>query len=427
MSYILTKTTRYILYISVFLIPFDRFFDLPTVDDKGIKPYRIALAIALLTSILVALKVDKRIRRIIVYLTLPYFIALLIAAFNAAFYQASLEYALHQLMLLSMGFAIFYLIINSIRKLDDLVALFWILPLSFVASSSVWFMTSPLDSISRLSGFLHNANHFAYLAALSILLIVTYITNSRPHVYMQISALGLIVLACGLMLLTGSRAAPISLTAALSYIFVRKGIQNSKNLKVSLIYAAFIVPTSALFIILFFDSVYMEAVRVRFDIDQVSTGSGRFDIWRAAWLALGDHLFMGMGLGQYRFQHFDYVDQLSGNAYSTIVEHEFGLHNEFLVLLVEAGLIGLFIYIIGYYCLWKVIGNPTRATSKGLQLAHIIQVIFIYNTVFSLSQTMYVFLYHWVVLGSCVAYANIVSNECRTQFYVVRPSKASQW
>ena len=81
----------------------------------------------------------------------------------------------------------------------------------------------------------------------------------------------------------------------------------------------------------------------RFELSNIKEASGRLDILDAA-ISLGiDTFFTGVGIGQYRFYHLDYI---SSSAYSTLFEYELSTHNHFLDILVNYGFIPFLIFLV---------------------------------------------------------------------------------
>jgi O-antigen ligase len=74
-------------------------------------------------------------------------------------------------------------------------------------------------------------------------------------------------------------------------------------------------------------------------------GSGRVDIWQVAWRIVHDHPFFGVGFGQFPQVSPHYVLQPGALKYiSLIVEKQIVVHNLYLELWVEEGIIGLLLF-----------------------------------------------------------------------------------
>ncbi|HWD10429.1 MAG TPA: O-antigen ligase family protein [Solirubrobacteraceae bacterium] len=77
-----------------------------------------------------------------------------------------------------------------------------------------------------------------------------------------------------------------------------------------------------------------------------SSGSGRVDIWTVAWRVVHDHPFAGVGIAQFPQVSPHYVLQPGVLEYvSLIVEKHIVVHNLYLQLWVETGIVGLLLFV----------------------------------------------------------------------------------
>jgi O-antigen ligase len=75
-------------------------------------------------------------------------------------------------------------------------------------------------------------------------------------------------------------------------------------------------------------------------------GSGRVDIWTVAWRIVQNHPFVGVGFGQFPQVSSHYVLQPGALEYiNLIVEKQIVVHNLYLQLWVENGLVGLLLFL----------------------------------------------------------------------------------
>jgi putative inorganic carbon (hco3(-)) transporter len=76
-----------------------------------------------------------------------------------------------------------------------------------------------------------------------------------------------------------------------------------------------------------------------------SNGSGRLDIWQVAWRVVHDHPFVGVGIAQFPQVSPRYVLQPGALEYvNLIVEKHIVVHNLYLQLWVEEGIVGLLLF-----------------------------------------------------------------------------------
>lgn len=81
-------------------------------------------------------------------------------------------------------------------------------------------------------------------------------------------------------------------------------------------------------------------------IQQSNQGSGRVDIWKVAWRVVHDHPFAGVGIGQFAQVSPHYVLQPGALRYvGLIVEKHILVHNLYLQLWVETGIVGLLLFL----------------------------------------------------------------------------------
>jgi O-antigen ligase len=77
-----------------------------------------------------------------------------------------------------------------------------------------------------------------------------------------------------------------------------------------------------------------------------ATGTGRTDLWRVAWQAGKDHPIVGVGLNNYRAVSGRYVRRPGAlHSVALIVEKPHVVHNAYLQLFAETGIIGLGLFL----------------------------------------------------------------------------------
>jgi O-antigen ligase len=75
-------------------------------------------------------------------------------------------------------------------------------------------------------------------------------------------------------------------------------------------------------------------------------GSGRIDIWTVAWRIVHAHPYVGVGFGQFPEVSSHYVLQPGALQYiGLIVENQIVVHNLYLALWVEGGIVGLLLFL----------------------------------------------------------------------------------
>jgi O-antigen ligase len=75
-------------------------------------------------------------------------------------------------------------------------------------------------------------------------------------------------------------------------------------------------------------------------------GNGRADLWRVAWRMAGDHPLVGVGLNNFRAESSAYVRKPGALQYVDLIsERPHVVHNVYLQLLAEAGVVGLALFL----------------------------------------------------------------------------------
>lgn len=96
-------------------------------------------------------------------------------------------------------------------------------------------------------------------------------------------------------------------------------------------------------------------------------GTGRSDLWRVGWLIFKDHPVTGVGLDNFRSESFRYVRKPGNLEYVRLIaERPVVVHNTYLELLVEVGVVGLvlFLAVVGL-CLRASFAAAARFSALG--------------------------------------------------------------
>lgn len=398
----------YLFCATVFLFAFEQitwvYFGVETI----LKPYRITLGLGLVLALFSKNRLGRDVVRITLAFTSVYVLGTTLALFWAISTPVNLGGVLHQLLLLGFAAGMYVLALLGIRSTKDLVRVLWLIVLSSFLSSILWYLHSGGVGFYRATGFFRNPNHFAFMLAISVLISSYFLLARKRNLGVSVFLLANILICIALLFLSGSRSILLTALPALVLLLFRyvtqpgRGAGNRMALGVGI--AALI--TIAVFSIIDGD-LLSSRLMDRFDAENLKTASGRLDLWRAGLLAAEDYHLTGMGIGQYLHNHQTYVQQLSGAVYITILEFNLGLHNEYLTLLVEFGLLGLGIYVVAVVTIWRGIRRFSKANPRHMFLASLAECCLVLDVVFSASQDMYLFPYHWLILGTCVSLLKI--------------------
>lgn len=181
----------------------------------------------------------------------------------------------------------------------------------------------------RISGFTENPNLYGAGAVMNVLLVGLASSSS----------LGLLALVFGLgiVALSDSRAAWLGLLGAIPLWFSRLSPRWGH---VSLILSGMCVALA----LYFWLPSRLERLATVTDLDYANNQS-RLEIWAVAWQAFLDHPLTGIGIGE--FQTY-YLEHAPPNVLEPAATH---VHNLFLHVLTEAGLLGL----LGFLLLWGAV------------------------------------------------------------------------
>lgn len=415
MTISVSRLTFYLLCAAIFLLAFEQALWLFMGVDTEFKPYRLAIFLAIPLSLLYRTRLGTFASKISVHLGLVYLLGIILLMFwLLEGRQIDLGLAIRMINLLLVGISLYWLIIASTRRIKDLRNVLWIIYFSFILSSTIWFVMFFDATGFRVSGFFRNPNHFAYTVAISVLIGLYFAVNSKLSFWKRILIFCGVLGGVVLLLQSGSRGGMAALMVVFTIIYARFTFLNGKGFgKRFLIGIVTIGIISTVLLYLSGQEFFSSRLLDRFEASNIETGSGRFDLWRAGWIAAKDYVFMGLGIGQYQPNHFYYLNQVSGDVYSTIEDFELGLHSEYMTLFVEFGFLAIILYVSTIFTIWKRIRKTIKVNRENVNMALLMEAILILDLIFAASQTMYIFPYHWVVLGLCVAYVKIVSLETR--------------
>ena len=409
--------THFLFAASVFLFAFEQVYVVAGLSDSFVKPYRVT---ALLGIALIAISREKlpiQVRRLLAVLFVVYAWGVVLALGRSAFLSTDFGTTLHFLQLFLIGFSILYLAVIGIKRPEQINRLLILILVSAILSSSIWLALNWGQNIYRATGFFRNPNHFAYMLSLSMLIAFYLLAHNLRKVGLAILLLAWVFISIILIVLTGSRGAIATTVPAIAlflfrYVTEPGRAQGTRSFVALTVLAALAMSSPYLLQ----SGLFSDRLLERFSAAQVETGSGRFDIWQAGLLAAGDVLYTGIGMGQYINVHSYYINQVPGNVYSTVLDYDLGLHSEYVSLFVEFGLLGLLAYLGCLFAIWRQIRRFGRMFPQWRHLRNILEAMLVFNVFFSLSQEMYIFPYHWVVLGLGASTFKFRKSDVRNRF-----------
>lgn len=348
--------------------------------DTELKPYRVFLILAFTSNI-----INKSVTHY--NFLLKSFVFIFIYGFSIGFIRSAiglgeLAYLINGATHFLIGLMILYLFSNiSNTRLLYKIGVYMIIGLLISSMFGLYNYFLGANQFYRLQGLFKNPNHLAF----AINFITPFLFFKLKNENRKFLNLILIIFFTTIVFLTASRTGLIIQVLSLFFLV----IIFFKNI-LSLIFAFFTGIISLNFIVLPLFEIN-ENIFNRFEKSNYETGSGRWDIIDAA-MNLGiDTYFTGVGIGQYRFYHLDYISKA---AYQTVLNFKLSTHNHFLDLLINYGFISfsLFIFII-------ITFSKTFFKKRGKQLYKYLLLILFILIVSSFSQEMIVFPLFWVVIA----------------------------
>lgn len=200
--------------------------------------------------------------------------------------------------------------------------------------------------VGRFRGIFGNPNGLGTFSFLLIMLVsVIHSLNRRTFKRWELIAIYLVVL--WFLVASGSRA---SMVALLIFFVFGRFFSSS----VFLGFVAFLLFLAG------FEMLYANLAPIvtalgleeYFRLHTLETGSGRYFAWGFAWEKIQEYLVFGGGFGT------DEYVMRKNYAYLMAMNHEGGVHNSYLSLWFDVGLVGLLIYLRSFFLLF------TKATKR---------------------------------------------------------------
>lgn len=188
------------------------------------------------------------------------------------------------------------------------------------------------DSAGRFQGGAGDPNYLAAVLVPAIMLAGGLAARKAP-VQRVLLAIATVIIAVGLAA-TQSRG---GLLAACACAFVALVIWRERRALIAGLIALAATATASYFLL---------KPNAWSRILESNQGSGRVDIWTIAWRIVHAHPFAGVGFGQFPEVSIHYVLQPGALQYiGLIVENQIVVHNLYLALWVEGGIVALLLFL----------------------------------------------------------------------------------
>lgn len=193
----------------------------------------------------------------------------------------------------------------------------------------------------RLRGLFGNPNGLGIFMILFIILF-TIINSKYPDLFSRPEKIIFILIMFYVLYKTGSRTA---LLAVVLFLLFHQVFKFSTFFGFILF---FLLMISIELLILYFPRVVIAlGMQESLRIETLQQGSGRLLAWEFAWQNIQDSFFIGKGLA------FDEDLMRSNREMLSRAGHEGGVHNTYLIMWLNTGLLGLLAFLTGFFMLFK--------------------------------------------------------------------------
>jgi|GEM_PF-4734552 len=380
----------WLLIALMFLINFEYFFVNVFGFDSIWKPYRIVAFIGALLVLPKLIGQREKYLGLMSPLLLSLACAIGLSLLLVAVEEADYDAVMHSLKLLSVGICLTLCAVAASMRAIRIGMFFLVLGL-LVNLGYAWFIES--SDFYRETGFFRNPNHLGTALGVACMYVVGIVSNRRQWLIVAT----LFILLAGIFL-TGSRSA---LFAVL--LVVLMGAVRQPGARVALV-VLFLVGTLGYLsfgaeLLEWLNSYQDGRLAYRFGISEITRAGYRKEL-AVAGLNLGlETGFIGVGISQFAdFHYFYLVDSLG--VLEDKYGHAVGIHNFYLILLVEWGLAAtIFMVIFGKNLLTR---TNRRKDDMG-QFAN--RLIWMFVLVAATADiTAYV--HFWVAIGIVIAIVN---------------------
>ena len=216
---------------------------------------------------------------------------------------------------------------------------------SYIVFNAVSTIAKDIGAEDRVVGFTGNANQYGMILSMTVPLVVVFWRRATTRPMKVFYGLAVVGFLAGLVS-TGSRAGLITMAAMIFYLFATwPGItlrQRGRNLMVSVLVVSLGV----------FVAGILNPDRYSPAAFFGDAGAGRLELWNAATSSFHKHPVQGWSIGAFRTQMLDILTKAPGGTLEITRpldnRREGGLevHNTFLTILLDLGVIGLVIFLL---------------------------------------------------------------------------------
>ena len=354
----------YLLFLYVFCIPLEGVLPHLMGSDPILTPYRIAgglLSLCFFAQVTVGRRpllfdlYDRLLLFVLVFLNVT------CLALQNFLSPIDTFYKLPYIALL-VGFGITtYLIVKNLNLTPRTVEmLLWVFVISVLCSAveMAQSVVSSQRALARYSGFADSPNTAAFNAGFALLILVGNQLKGTGSLLLRFALLPATTLLVAFALITTqSRGSLFAVAIALFVMFFLAFAK--KSIRTTTLRVAVLVPVLGLCLA---PSLDVDWQSITYRLRRLSPGgehssqmlSGREELWPMALAMSRDSYFLGIGLEQAFPLSEQYLEQLPNRTNAFV---KTSVHSDFLLLLVETGILGITLYA---FCLWLLVGNLLR-------------------------------------------------------------------
>lgn len=345
--------TQRLLTFYVAALPFEYLWSWLLGSETELKPYRligIALAFVwLLERVGAARRTRFQFDAYDRLFTGLLVLGLALAAFwDVLRGDVDLAMAWHNTLLAGFALITYIVIKNSDTNLQRFERLLSLYVYAVCASVVLAYMVGVPTDGGRFTGFSGQANRLGLSTTIGLhVMIAKILVGKRQTAVVYVGRAALIFILLLALLFTGSRGSMLAFACSLPLhaIVLSRAVGRKGKTARKLAAIAPVLMIGGVVVALMFGRYGEQATGLRRVVDSPKdVTSGRYDIWRAAWDASVDYMFIGMGTSQYRAQSRTYVDQLEALRNPNIKNRELGTHSDIMNMLTSYGLVGILLY-----------------------------------------------------------------------------------
>ncbi|MEJ6951185.1 O-antigen ligase family protein [Natronospora cellulosivora (SeqCode)] len=241
--------------------------------------------------------------------------------------------------------------------------------------------------------FLISPNQLGTLVTFIFFFFISFSMHKEQNLPLNILYFFLSLASIIILYATNSRGAVLGFIVSLLLWFgmlVYKNIENKKIL--SSMFVLFLVLTTSFFY--FLPDNLLEKFTLLQDIESSGSLNTRVIMWESSWEMIKSNPVLGVGVGNYRLNFQNYLDEIGHSQRATRHRHP---HNLFLYIAAEQGVFSLLVFLFMYYkayllafenfAKYKVM---TKKSILGLILAAQLTSLFIHSFVDSTARFGYV-------------------------------------